>query len=587
MTQSALPTWEMWDMKPPPLPPRSQLYHLAPLGMGTPFVEGLSSYLLRLAEAHHVVPLQLMHYVGDTVAEKCNISSLTLSNSQALNSYTGLAQRWVSALSSLTLRSDLCFLTMLPWSRVFGVIGLMHRHLHWCPDCWHAWREVGTPLYLPLLWSVEVATICLRHQRPLQNHCPHCRHKQPAMAGLLWLGYCLHCRRELIPDCTPDPAEAAEREDAAVEQQRWNTQAVGSLLAAAPTLPTPPDETMMAHLAEQWITHLGQGNIKATARLLNVSSKVIGRWRKNQKVTLRTFLAACYTSDITPLAVFTQEQILLSPPAAAPSRETVSLPSVSETAAPDKRPHNWRRHDQEKLRRHLDAVIADNEYPPPRIEDVASRLGCSITIISRNFPEQHQTIIQRRQRYREEQAQEKRRAIEQTLAAEMGALQPQSVIQIAARFGHSGPWLSRHFPEQARAISRQCQAYEAAQQEQKTQELRQALAEALACNEWPPPTVKEVLARLPFPTRFVYKHCGEQCHALAARYATYRREKNKERANKIQALVRQAVQEIHAQGDFPSRCQVGLRLPTPMMMIPTYAREAYREAMLALGYDMA
>ena len=47
---------------PEPLPtaPCSRFYHLAPLGVGTPQVESLSSYLCRLAEAHHLAPQVLV-----------------------------------------------------------------------------------------------------------------------------------------------------------------------------------------------------------------------------------------------------------------------------------------------------------------------------------------------------------------------------------------------------------------------------------------------------------------------------------------------------------------------------------------------
>ena len=38
----------------PPFPPRTRLYHLAPIGVGTPAVESLTGYLMRLAEAHCV-----------------------------------------------------------------------------------------------------------------------------------------------------------------------------------------------------------------------------------------------------------------------------------------------------------------------------------------------------------------------------------------------------------------------------------------------------------------------------------------------------------------------------------------------------
>jgi hypothetical protein len=38
------------------MPIHSRLYHLEPIGIGTPFVESLTSYVVRLAEAHSVSP---------------------------------------------------------------------------------------------------------------------------------------------------------------------------------------------------------------------------------------------------------------------------------------------------------------------------------------------------------------------------------------------------------------------------------------------------------------------------------------------------------------------------------------------------
>jgi len=53
--------FESWELAAPALPPRSRLYSLAPIGVGTAFVEGLTSYVSRLAAAHSVS-------VGDLVA---------------------------------------------------------------------------------------------------------------------------------------------------------------------------------------------------------------------------------------------------------------------------------------------------------------------------------------------------------------------------------------------------------------------------------------------------------------------------------------------------------------------------------------
>ncbi len=47
-------TYEEWDVTIPPLPPRSRLYRLEPIGIGTPYVESLTSYIVRLAEEHHI-----------------------------------------------------------------------------------------------------------------------------------------------------------------------------------------------------------------------------------------------------------------------------------------------------------------------------------------------------------------------------------------------------------------------------------------------------------------------------------------------------------------------------------------------------
>jgi hypothetical protein len=43
-----------WTLMPAPMPPRSRLYSLEPIGIGTPQTESLTSYISRLAAAHSV-----------------------------------------------------------------------------------------------------------------------------------------------------------------------------------------------------------------------------------------------------------------------------------------------------------------------------------------------------------------------------------------------------------------------------------------------------------------------------------------------------------------------------------------------------
>src|SRR5438046_7692235 len=60
--------FDSWDSIPPVLPPRSRLYTLKPVGIGTPFVESLSGYIARLADAHAVS-------VGDLVGRELSPSA--------------------------------------------------------------------------------------------------------------------------------------------------------------------------------------------------------------------------------------------------------------------------------------------------------------------------------------------------------------------------------------------------------------------------------------------------------------------------------------------------------------------------------
>src|SRR6266568_1821109 len=53
-------SYQVWDVTTPSIPPRSRLYRLEPIGVGTSSVECLASYIARLAEAHCVTLKALM-----------------------------------------------------------------------------------------------------------------------------------------------------------------------------------------------------------------------------------------------------------------------------------------------------------------------------------------------------------------------------------------------------------------------------------------------------------------------------------------------------------------------------------------------
>jgi len=54
MRDKPLASYDLWDLPAPPAPMVSRLYSVAPLGLGTSTSESLTSYMVRLAQAHRV-----------------------------------------------------------------------------------------------------------------------------------------------------------------------------------------------------------------------------------------------------------------------------------------------------------------------------------------------------------------------------------------------------------------------------------------------------------------------------------------------------------------------------------------------------
>lgn len=199
-----------WPMTPrlPLLAPRTRLYPVEPIGVGTANVESLTGYLMRLAEAHCVT-------VGTLVAGEL----LPLLRPQGLGSLppatwllqegphwngTGDTARLAGeALATLTARQDLVLLTLWPWRQVLAAHGLIRKRplpRVWCPACYEDMLAEARPLYEPLLWSLAVVTVCPHHRVRLSARCPcaDCARTLPPIAAVARPGHCSWCKRALF-----------------------------------------------------------------------------------------------------------------------------------------------------------------------------------------------------------------------------------------------------------------------------------------------------------------------------------------------------------------------------------------------------
>lgn len=174
------------------------LYGIQPIGIGTAFVESLSSFVLRLSAAHMLRPSALMKYViGASIDyEKHNLSS-TIGGQRIIKGMNGNGREalaLVDTVEKLTGQKGLKFLTMSPFSKLFSKKDLVSSVSAWCPYCLNQQREMGQTIYFPLLWCLSLFSTCRVHGNRLVTVCPHCKLSSPTLSSRTVVGYCGKCK---------------------------------------------------------------------------------------------------------------------------------------------------------------------------------------------------------------------------------------------------------------------------------------------------------------------------------------------------------------------------------------------------------
>ena len=375
MGKKADDIYEAWDLSSVPMPVCSTLYALKPIGAGTAFVESLTSYIARLADAHSVFcgrliekeiaplvpgysPLDRQHWLFRGNGGKSNLVNAT--GIRALYA--------VQALEALTLRTDLRHLTLLSLGEVFYARrGLIRPTKAWCPACYEEQRVTRQVVYDPLLWAFQDISICMCHKRRLQTHCPYqdCGHLLEPLAWRAQPGYCSFCQRWLgvsldITDRSYEPVTEQE-----IIWQQWVSDALGATLTTMSTFSNTLEKGQVSKTLTHIVQQLFGSNVSALARILGLKVQQVSQWVRGEKVPqMDMLLRLCYSLGL-PL-----HEILFQDPVA--TRLQIRGKVLS--------PQSWRRRpglplDREFIKQELDKVLASDEYPPISLTEVTRRLG--------------------------------------------------------------------------------------------------------------------------------------------------------------------------------------------------------------------
>ena len=288
---------DYYEEKVPWIPIRSRLFCLQPVGFGTSYIESLSSYLGRLADAHCLSPARLvMGLLEDSFPHPHGAcSSYGVSR---INGYSLQTQRWVSRLEQLTRYPNLRALTMLNFAHVLSFHHLLRSKLAWCSACYAEWAAQGHPVYQPLIWQLQAITVCLRHECRLNTECPNtcCGKRLPLFTPRFRAGWCPYCGvwlGDVMDDQSVQPEEFA--------WQHWTTQVMGDLLAASAGWEVPLSTHHWEQAMHRCLQEVGGGHPSRLAAVLKMNARTVRLWtRHGLPPTLELLLYACYCLSTTP-----------------------------------------------------------------------------------------------------------------------------------------------------------------------------------------------------------------------------------------------------------------------------------------------
>lgn len=354
----------------------SPLHNLEPMGIGTPLVESLSSYVARLAEDHYVSTSNMAVYgIGPLLSHvRLRSDSAVIGSHKSvshMNGNSSSAVEWVSALEHLTPRKDLRSLTLLPFAHLFSDKDSLKLSRSWCPSCLEEWRVKMLTIYEPLMWCIKAVKLCPLHHEPLVSACPYCGSSSLVLAPHVLPGYCTHCERWL--GYTTNSPQATEVK----EYQIWATQEIGELLTSGSLEKRQRTGTIPAVLNFLLAKRIQRDGIRALAQLIKVHKATLNLWLSGEsQPTLKDLLTLCW--------VFKLKLVELDMQGVSLEKHSGFDERVAEIV--NERSLNRSKTDWMKIEKLLYDIVLGN-VPPMRISEIARDNNCNSEHMYKRYPD--------------------------------------------------------------------------------------------------------------------------------------------------------------------------------------------------------
>jgi AraC-like DNA-binding protein len=483
-------SFERLDLTEPALAEPSLLYTLRPRGLGTPYVESLSSYVVRLAEAHVVPVWRLILHVRSQVCSE-RLSRPSMRYAYPANGLGKGAEILRQSFEAATGHGDLRPLTLSALEGSVSKLDIFRTTEAWCPSCLEQWRTEGVSVYSPLLWAVRVVEMCPAHAFPLVNRCPHCHSQFTPLRVGARPGYCSICSHWLGTFEVPLPKDSLDEQP----YHLWSSMAVGQVLAAMPDLQRMETRVDLIRNLQRCLDQSPGATRRYLANLAGAADCAFNHWVSGRlKPTLDHLCRLSYQLKLPLLALFTG----IPPQWRAPARPRAQVDSRSGTC--------WAHPaiERNELRRILSDCL--REEPPPSVAEIARRLEFrSDDTLKFREPDLCRQIVARRRAsgaagnaakplFKSSEGYR----LESILRGHLAEEYPPSIRQIASELGYKGRHaIKDRFPELCHAVT------DKRKQQPLRGKERLRLGRENARTETPPPSLMQIARRLGFSSEEV------------------------------------------------------------------------------------
>jgi hypothetical protein len=344
---------------------RTVLYNLKPMGLGTPYIESLTSYISRLAKNHNVrVSTLINEVIGPHIqlaylAEKFS-KGLVPNRYNLINGISTINTEFVNVLENLTGRSDIQHMSFKNWEGILST-NIVVKNRRWCPACLEQWKEESNEIYEPLIWSVSSVEKCDIHNIRLKEQCPNCKKELSFVHRNSIVGYCQYCSEWL------GERASSIKKDSLSDYELFIITNYKQLLKNGPSLTSFPSKNFISLLLPKLMEGLELNQVLDFALFLDVRYAGLIDWMKNRHLpNPDALLSICYKVDKTIYNL-----ILLS------NDPVDYIPFNGQIARKKATSKN-------QIEKHLlNALSADS---PRSLEGICQELGVTSQVAKVNFP---------------------------------------------------------------------------------------------------------------------------------------------------------------------------------------------------------